>query len=76
MADTGKIRRLSGREVLKILVNNGFKRLSSSGGHVRMGKMKDGKYYATTVQVSKNELKTWTILKIIQQSGKPPEEFR
>jgi hypothetical protein len=37
--------------------------------------MKDGKYYATTVQIDRKDLTIWTINKIIRQSGKPPEEF-
>lgn len=71
-----RIRRLSSHDVLKILADNGFKRvLEPRGSHVRLGKMQDGKYYATTVQMGRKDLTIWTINKIIRQSGKPTEEF-
>jgi predicted RNA binding protein YcfA (HicA-like mRNA interferase family) len=61
---------------LKILADNGFTRvLKPRGSHIRLGKISDGKYYATTVQMDRKELTIWTINKIIRQSGKPPEEF-
>ncbi len=68
----------SGREVLKILEDNGFRRITQNptGSHIRMGKnFPDGTYRATTVQMNRREIEVWVIHKIIRQTGKPAEEF-
>lgn len=64
----GKLRRLSGREVCKILEAHGFVSVRQRGSHVVMQKRSDET--TTTVPVPDHaELKTGTLASIIRQCG-------
>lgn len=64
----GKLRRLSGRDVCKILETHGFVSVRQRGSHIVMQKRMDDT--TTTVPVpDHSELKTGTLASIIRQSG-------
>ena len=63
----GKLRTLSGRDVIRILSQNGFAEVRRRGSHVVMQKRLPG----TTITVpvpDHDELRTGTLLAIIRQS--------
>jgi len=72
-----KLHPRASRDVLKILLDNGFERVSEhpTGSHVRLGKYINEAYKATTVQMNRKEIPVWVLHKIIRQTGKPVEEF-
>jgi predicted RNA binding protein YcfA (HicA-like mRNA interferase family) len=64
----GKLRRLSGREVCRILEAHGFVQVRQRGSHVVMQKRSE--QTTTTVPVPVHaELKKGTLASIIRQSG-------
>jgi predicted RNA binding protein YcfA (HicA-like mRNA interferase family) len=64
----GKLRRLSGRDVCKILEANGFLMVRQRGSHIVMQKRSEAT--TTTVPVPDHkELKTGTLVGIVRQSG-------
>jgi predicted RNA binding protein YcfA (HicA-like mRNA interferase family) len=66
----GKFRRLSGRDVCKILDAHGFAQVRQRGSHIVMQKRSE--QTTTTVPVPDHpELKTGTLASIIRQSGLP-----
>ncbi|HHQ47748.1 MAG TPA: type II toxin-antitoxin system HicA family toxin [Acidobacteria bacterium] len=70
----GKLRRLSGREVCKILTEYGFLEVRQRGSHVVMQKRTMER--TTTVPVPLHrELKRGTLASIIRQSGLPRSVF-
>ncbi len=69
-----KLRRLSGREVCKILEAHGFGEVRQRGSHVVMQRKLPG----TTITVpvpDHREIKTGTLLSIIRQSQVPRAAF-
>ena len=69
-----KLRVLSGREVCKILSEQGFQEVRRKGSHAIMQKKHGGA--TTTVPVPDHEeLRTGTLLGIIRQSGLPRTLF-
>jgi len=69
-----KLRVLSGREVSKILVQNGFVSVRQKGSHILMQKQR-GNSTITVPMQDHAELKTGTLLGIIRQSGLPRSLF-
>ena len=70
----GKLRRLSGRDVCKILDAHGFAQVRQRGSHIVMQKRSE--QTTTTVPVPDHpELKTGTLTSIIRQSGLPRTLF-
>ena len=70
----GKLQRLSGRDVCKILEAHGFARVRQRGSHIVMQKRSE--QMTTTVPVPDHpELKTGTLASIIRQSGLPKALF-
>ncbi len=69
-----KLRVLSGREVSKILAQNGFVTVRQKGSHIIMQK-KQGNSTITVPVPDHAELKTGTLLGIIRQSGLPRSLF-
>lgn len=66
----GKLRRLSGRDVCKILDAHGFAQVRQRGSHIVMQERSE--QTTTTVPVPDHpELKTGTLTSIIRQSGLP-----
>jgi predicted RNA binding protein YcfA (HicA-like mRNA interferase family) len=57
---------LSGKELIKILANEGFEIVSRKGSHVRMKKYCCGKALVTVVPLHKN-LDAGTLLAILRQ---------
>ena len=69
-----RLRRLSGREVCKILETHGFVEVRQRGSHVVMQRKLPG----TTITVpvpDHREIKTGTLLSIIRQSQVPRSAF-
>jgi predicted RNA binding protein YcfA (HicA-like mRNA interferase family) len=69
-----KLRRLSGREVCKILEAHGFAQVRQRGSHIVMQRKLTG----TTITVpvpDHREIKTGTLLSIIRQSQVPRSAF-
>ncbi len=65
-----KLRVLSGRDVCKILVRNGFEKVRQKGSHIIMQKQQ--RHTTITIPVpDHDELKTGTLLGIIRQSELP-----
>jgi predicted RNA binding protein YcfA (HicA-like mRNA interferase family) len=65
---------LSGRELCKILAQNGFEKVRQKGSHIIMQKQKG----STTITIpvpDHDELKTGTLLGIIRQSDLPRSLF-
>ncbi len=70
----GRLRVLSGREVCRILAENGFIEVRRRGSHIAMQK----RTADTTITVpvpDHDELKRGTLLSIIRQSGLPRTLF-
>ncbi len=69
-----KLRRLSGREVCRILSSEGFEEVRQKGSHIVMQRRSEGT--TTTVPVPDHaELRTGTLSSIIRQSGLPRALF-
>lgn len=70
----GRLRKLSGKEVCKILSKHGFAQIRQKGSHAIM--QKPIKNSTITVPVPlHSELKTGTLMSIIRQSGVSRSEF-
>jgi predicted RNA binding protein YcfA (HicA-like mRNA interferase family) len=70
----GRLRRLSGREVCRILESHGFVEVRQRGSHVVMQRQTAGS--TTTVPVPDHpELRIGTLQSIIRQSGLPRSLF-
>ncbi len=70
----GKLRTLSGREVIAILRRHGFREVRQRGSHIMMQLPRDGTTLTVPVPDHK-ELAIGTLLSIIRQSGLAREEF-
>ncbi len=70
----GKLRPLSGKEVMAILARHGFEPVRQRGSHVAMQK-KDGHSTITVPVPDHSELRKGTLMSIIRQSGIPRSEF-
>ncbi len=64
----GKLRRLSGREVCKILSDHGFLQVRQKGSHIIMQKRTETSTITIPVP-NHSELKIGTLLSIIRQSA-------
>jgi len=64
----GRLRVLSGKELCRILQENGFKPVRHRGSHVSMQKTVAGSTVTVPVPLH-DELKVGTLLSIIRQSG-------
>jgi len=71
---SGKLPILSGEELVKILIKQGFKKVGRKGSHVRLKKKCDGKVLITVVPLHK-ELARGTLLAILRQTEIEKEEF-
>ncbi len=69
-----RLRVLSGREVCRILTQNGFVEVRQKGSHILMQK-KSGNSTITVPVPDHAELKIGTLLGIIRQSGLPKSLF-
>ena len=69
-----KLRVLSGREMCKILAQNGFEKVRQKGSHIIMQK-KVGNSTITIPVPDHDELRTGTMLGIIRQSELPRSLF-
>ena len=69
-----RIRRLSGREVRKILEDNGFVFIRQRGSHMVMQRP-EGASTVTAIVPDHAELRTGTLLSVIRQSRLPREMF-
>jgi predicted RNA binding protein YcfA (HicA-like mRNA interferase family) len=63
-----ELRRLSGKEVCKILTLHNFEEVRRKGSHIILQK-KDNDETVTVIVTDHKQLKTGTLLSIIQQSG-------
>lgn len=66
----GKLRVLSGREVCRILADNGFSKARRRGSHIVMQR-RDSDGTVTVPVPDHRELRTGTLLLIVRQSGIP-----
>jgi predicted RNA binding protein YcfA (HicA-like mRNA interferase family) len=71
----GKLRILSGREVIAILEEHGFKKARQRGSHVSMQRKNEEGRTVTTLAPLHSELSRATLRSIIRQSGLPRETF-
>jgi len=69
-----KLRGLSGREMCKILAQNGFEKVRQKGSHIIMQK-RVGSSTITIPVPDHGELRTGTLLGIIRQSELPRSLF-
>lgn len=66
----------SGKEVLNILLKEGFVVKRQKGSHATLFKTKDGKSLYVTVPLHSNkDIPPGTLLSIIRQAGMTKEEF-
>jgi predicted RNA binding protein YcfA (HicA-like mRNA interferase family) len=65
---------VSGREVLKVLIKQGFKKVGQKGSHVRLKKKIDSKVLITVVPLHK-ELAQGTLLAILRQTKMEKDDF-
>jgi len=70
----GRLRRLSGRQVCRILGDNGFVEVRRRGSHVVMQLRLEGSTRTVPVP-DHDELRTGTLLSIIRQSQLPRRLF-
>jgi len=69
-----RLRRLSGRDACRILVEHGFEEVRRRGSHIVMQRREEGT--TTTVPVPDHrELKLGTLASLIRQSGLPRTLF-
>ncbi len=66
----GKLRTLSGREVCRILQDNGFALIRQRGSHAVMQKAVGNSTVTVPVPLHR-ELRVGTLLSVIEQSGLP-----
>lgn len=71
---SGKLPILSGEELVKLLVKQGFKKVGRKGSHIRLKKKSDDKTLITVVPMHK-ELARGTLLAILRQTEIEKEEF-
>ena len=73
----GKLRIMSATEVCRILINNGFREMRTSGSHIVMQRKITGGQSATVTAIVPNhtELAIGTLLSIIRQSQLPRSLF-
>jgi predicted RNA binding protein YcfA (HicA-like mRNA interferase family) len=69
-----KLRIISGRDVCKILAQQGFEEVRQNGSHIIMQKRR-GNSTITVPVPDHDELKTGTLASIIRQSGLPRSIF-
>ncbi|MGD9562753.1 MAG: type II toxin-antitoxin system HicA family toxin [Pyrinomonadaceae bacterium] len=69
-----RLRRLSGREVCKILSRRGFDHARQKGSHVIMQKLVAGSSISVPVPMH-DEIRIGTLQSIIRQSGIPRTDF-
>lgn len=65
---------VSGGELIKFFVKEGYEKSSSHGDHVTLVKVIDNKPFLVTVPLYK-EISRGLLLRIIKQSHLPKEEF-
>ena len=70
----GRLRKLSGREICKILARNGFVEVRQKGSHVIMQLPTENSTVTVPVPLH-SEVKIGTFLSIIRQSGIARSEF-
>jgi predicted RNA binding protein YcfA (HicA-like mRNA interferase family) len=70
----GKLQKLSGKEVCRILERHGFDQVRMRGSHVVMQKKSDPGTITVPVPMHK-EIRMGTLLSIIRQSGIAKTEF-
>ncbi|MFH0954648.1 MAG: type II toxin-antitoxin system HicA family toxin [Candidatus Micrarchaeota archaeon] len=71
-----KPRVISGKEVVKILLKNGFEVKRQKGSHVHLDKIITGKIFHVTIPIHGNQdLNPFVLRSIIRQSGLSPEDF-
>jgi len=70
----GKLKILSGKDVCKILYENGFVQVRQKGSHIIMQKKEDGQTITVPVP-NHNEIKIGTLQSIIRQSQLAKELF-
>jgi predicted RNA binding protein YcfA (HicA-like mRNA interferase family) len=70
----GKLKKLSGKEVCKILSLYGFSEVRQKGSHIVMQKLIENSTITVPVP-NHNELKSGTLQSIIRQSGLSKELF-
>lgn len=70
----GRLRVLSGREVCRILAENGFVEVRRRGCHIAM-QLRNDQGTVTVPVPDHSELKSGTLLSIIRQSGLPRSLF-
>ena len=70
----GRLRVLSGREVCRLLQENGFAHVRQRGSHAIMQRMIPGSTVTVPVPLHR-ELEIGTLLSIIRQSGLPRALF-
>jgi len=68
------LRVFSGKDLYKLLTQNGFEKVRQKGSHIIMQKQ-HGKTTITVPVPDHDELKTGTLLGIIRQSGLPRSLF-
>ena len=71
----GKLRKLSGRDVCRILEQHGFLNVRQRGSHIVMQKLTTEHSTITVPVPAHKELKTGTLHSIIRQSGLPKSLF-
>ena len=70
-----RLRKLSGREVCRILLHHDFHAVRQKGSHVVMQRKTDEGSTVSVPVPLHNELKIGTLQSIIRQSGIPRNEF-
>ncbi|MBW7926880.1 MAG: type II toxin-antitoxin system HicA family toxin [Fimbriimonadaceae bacterium] len=70
----GRLRRLSGKEVCKILRQNGFSEVRTSGSHVII-QLRSAETTVTVPVPNHSEIKQGTLASIVRQSRLPRSAF-
>ncbi|MFL6375091.1 MAG: type II toxin-antitoxin system HicA family toxin [Pyrinomonadaceae bacterium] len=70
----GRLRKLSGREICKILARHGFVKVRQKGSHVVMQAIAGNATITVPVPMH-SEVRIGTLQSIIRQSGLPRSEF-
>lgn len=71
-----KLRRMSGREVIKILEDHGFSSVRQRGSHIAMQRADEEGVTTTVIVPDHKEIRLGTLQSIIRQSGLPRERFQ
>ncbi|MBS3069253.1 type II toxin-antitoxin system HicA family toxin [Candidatus Micrarchaeota archaeon] len=70
------MKQVSGKEVLAVLLKQGFLVKRQKGSHVHLDKIVEGKMFHVTVPVHSNkDLNPFVFRSIARQAGYTPEEF-